>query len=159
MNVTEALADCLDWYAERMDQYRSDDESNERCRHLMAETRPQPQHQQRTQRYRDGIRIDGVQPSSIEADPLNELGGSAGELEAQHVTKLLNDQDRGDPRREAGDNRKGYELDGSAQSPKAERDEYQTCHHGRDSQPIYTIPLDDPVYDDNEGAGGSSYLY
>src|SRR5215203_4787338 len=114
MNFTKAVTDGFNWYPEHADQYRSHYESNERCRHLVTQTGPQAEDQQRAGRYRDGIRIDGVEPGGVEAEALDEFGGSTGELQAEHITKLLNDQDRRDSGSEAGHNRKRYELDGSA---------------------------------------------
>jgi hypothetical protein len=80
-------------------------------------------------------------------------------LKAEHIAKLLNDQDRRYSRREAGDDRKGDELDGSAQSSYAERNQHHARHHGGDSEPVHSVALDDSVDDHDKCAGRATNLY
>ena len=65
----------------------------------------------------------------------------------------------GDARGEAGDHRKGNELDGGAQLGQAERDQQQARHDRGDGQSIHAVLLDDPIDDHDEGAGRAADLH
>ncbi len=46
-----------------------------------------------------------MQLGGVKGQALDELRGSAGELEPEHIAELLDDQDRRDPGGETGDHR------------------------------------------------------
>jgi hypothetical protein len=77
----------------------------------------------------------------------------------EYVPQLLDDEDDGDARGEAGDHREWNELDGAAELGQAESDQQQPRHDGRHGEPVHAVLLHDPVDDHHEGAGRATDLH
>jgi hypothetical protein len=100
-----------------------------------------------------------VQVLGVGGEALDELRRGVLHPEAEGVAQLLDRDDGPDGGGEAGDHRKGNELDRAAESGESHGDEDETRHEGRRQEAVHPVLLHDAVDDHHEGAGRSADLH
>ena len=104
-------------------------------------------------------RVDGVEVPEVDGPLRETVGRELVDGETQHVFDLCGEDGEGDTAGETHDNGVGYELDDAAQAEESHHDKHGSCHGCGNGKPFEAVALYDTEYDDDECAGGASYLH
>ncbi len=89
----------------------------------------------------------------------NEVGGNGIKLKTEKILDLRGEDEDGDAVGETDRDRTGDIPDDRSHPRSAHENENKAGHHGADRQIGQAVLLDDPVDDDDKGAGGPADLH
>ncbi len=154
----EAVADRLDGKPHRPSARRRQHEREERRGDPRVDPRPVAQEHDRAGADRQRPQVHAIRALGVGPDLLHELDRHDVHVESQEVAELRDRDDDRDPGSEPNHDRVRDELDHVPEAGESHEHHEAARHHRRHGESVVAVRLDDPVDEDDEGAGGAADL-